>query len=265
MLWHLGTMTFGNDDWLGSVYPEGLASSRRLSYYATLFRAIELNTTFHAIPIAETVARWREQVGEGFRFAVKAPRAVTHDTALAFAGPVLAEFVNVVRGLGPHLGPVLLQLPPEVTFEQFGGLATLVGSLPEDVRFAVEFRSATWFRRETLNVLRARNIALVAADLEGHPESSEVVPTADFLYVRLLGRHGKYPDQTRERFDPTPRLIDWQRRIAAAASEADVGECWVFFNDDYAGHAPATLRRFAKVARVPLPAPPVKQRSLFGP
>lgn len=263
MRWPLGTMTFGNDDWLGTVYPEGLGVSRRLGYYATLFPAIELNTTFHAIPTAETVARWREQVGEGFRFAVKAPRAVTHDRALAFAGPVLAEFVEVIRGLGPQLGPVLLQLPPEVTFEQFGGLRALLDAAPDDVRLAVEFRSATWFRRETLELLRARNVALVAAELEGHPESAEVVPTADFLYVRLLGRHGKYPDQTRERFDPTPRLIDWHRRIVAAASKAGVGECWAFFNDDYAGHAPATLRRFAKVARVPLPEPPVKQRSLF--
>ncbi|HEX6984504.1 MAG TPA: DUF72 domain-containing protein, partial [Planctomycetaceae bacterium] len=197
------------------------------------------------------------------RFAVKASRAVTHDLPLAAAGPAMNAFLAAVRQLGEALGPVLLQLPPEVGFERFDGLAALLGGLPRDVRFAVEFRSATWFRAETFDLLRAHGVALVAAELEGHPESATVVPTADFLYVRLLGRHGRFPDETRERFDPTPRLIDWHRRIAAAAAGGAVGECWVFFNNDYAGHAPATLRRFARVARVPLPEGPVKQRKLF--
>lgn len=259
----LGTTGYDNPGWAGTFFPEGLPRSKRLEHYATRFEAIELNTTFHALPTAERVHRWRERSGGRLRFAVKASRAVTHAGPLAGAAPAMAEFVAAVREFGDRLGAVLLQLPPEVTAAQSDGLAALLDSVPGDVRCAVEFRSPTWFRGETFDLLRGRNVALVAAELEGHPESAAIVPTADFLYVRLLGRHGRYPDETFERFDPTPRLIDWHRRIMAAAATAAVGECWVLFNNDYAGHVPATLRRFAKIARVDLPEGPVKQRSLF--
>ncbi len=263
MRFRLGTTGYHNPGWAGTFYPEGLSRAKWLAYYASRFDAIELNTTFHAMPTAEKVRRWAERVGEDFEFAVKATRAVTHDLPLSQAAPVLAVFLDAVRELGGRLGPVLLQLPPEATVEQLPGLAVLLDALPDDVKFAIEFRSATWFRSEMFDLCRARNVAVVAAELEGHPESAGIIPTADFLYVRLLGRHGRFPDETRERFDPTPRLIDWHRRIVAAASESDVRECWVLFNTDYAGHAPATLCRFAKIARVPLAGGPAKQRKLF--
>lgn len=264
MRWRLGTAGYHYSGWAdGRFYPERLPQSKWLAHYASRFDAIELNTTFHATPTTEKVRKWRERVGEGFDFAVKASRSVTHEAPLGQAPRAMAEFLAVMRELGDRLGPVLLQLPPEVTAEQMDGLRTLLESLPDDMRFAVEFRSATWFRAETLDLLRARNVALVATELEGHPESATVVPTADFLYVRLLGRHGRFPDETRERFDPTPRLIDWYRRIVTAASTAEVKECWVVFNNDYAGHAPATLRRFARIARVPMPEGPARQGELF--
>lgn len=264
MRWRLGTAGYHYSGWAdGRFYPDGMPQSKWLGYYASRFDAIELNTTFHAMPTAEKVRKWRGRVGQEFRFAVKASRTVTHEGPLEQAGPAMAEFLAVARELGDRLGPVLLQLPPEVTAEQTDGLATLLESLPGDVRFAIEFRSATWFRAGTFELLRARNVALVAAELEGHPESSAITPTANFLYVRLLGRHGRFPDETRERFDPTPRLIDWHRRIVEASRQADAKECWVVFNNDYAGHAPATLRRFAKIAGVSLAEGPARQGELF--
>lgn len=263
MRWRLGTTGYHNPGWADIFYPEGLPHSKWLSHYATRFDAIELNTTFHAMPTEDRVRKWAERVSGDFRFAVKAPRAVTHEVPLAYAAPVMEEFLAAVRALGGRLGPVLLQLPPEVSFEQVDGLAALLDELPNDIRFAVEFRSATWFRGEAFELLRSKNVAVVAAELEGHPESRAVVPTADFLYVRLLGRHGRFPDETHERFDPTPRLIDWHRRILTAAEASDVTECWVLFNNDYAGHAPATLRRFSKIAKVPLAEGPAKQQTLF--
>ena len=262
MRWRLGTMTFGLADWAGTFYPERLPKARWLGHYASRFDAIELNSTFHAVPAAETVAKWLEQVESGFRFAVKAPRSVTHDGPTV-AGTVLPEFFDIVREFGDAIGPVLFQFPQEVTYSQFAAVRALLSEVPREFRVAVEFRSASWFRGEVYELLRGQNVALVAAELEGHPESAGIVPTADFLYVRLLGRHGRFPDAKTERFDATPRLIDWHRRILAAAERCGAGECWVFFNDDYAGHAPATLRRFAGVAKVSLPEEPVKQRKLF--
>lgn len=265
MRWRLGTTGYHNPGWAGTFYPEGLAQARWLPYYATRFDAIELNTTFHAMPTREKVLRWRERVGDGFRFALKAFRGITHDTPLASSAPLLEEFVAAVGVLGESLGPILLQLPPDVTFQQLDGLAALLGRLPDAIRVAIEFRSPDWFVGETFDLLRERNVCLVAADLEGHPESRAVVPTADFLYVRLLGRHGRFPDETRERFDPTPRLIEWHDRITAAVADGGVRETWVLFNNDFAGHAPATARRFATLAGLPGPGGPAKQRKLFEP
>lgn len=263
MLYRLGTTGYHNPGWAGTFYPEGLTQSRWLTYYASRCNAIELNNTFHAMPTPEKVRRWRDRVGDHCRVALKATRAITHDVSLEYAIPALHEFIDAARHLGPALGPILLQLPPGVGIEQRAGLAKLLDELPHDIRFAIEFRTASWFQPDIFELLEAKKVALVAAELEGHPESSTIVPTADFLYIRLLGRHGRYPDETYERFDPTPRLIDWHHRIEAAIASTEMRECWVLFNNDYAGHAPATLRRFAKICGAPLSEPAAKQRELF--
>ena len=82
-VWRLGTIGFAYDDWAGPFYPDGLKADRRLGWYAKRFGTIELDTTFYATPRAEVVKRWAAATPDGFRFAVKAPREVTHDPGLA--------------------------------------------------------------------------------------------------------------------------------------------------------------------------------------
>jgi uncharacterized protein YecE (DUF72 family) len=254
-------MGLAYDDWLGPFYPPKTPKNRWLAYYAGCFDAIEMNTTFHAVPTPERVAGWAATVPENFRFAVKASKQATHDVPLSAAREPLALFVDSVRSFGSHLGPIVLQLPPWCGAEQTAGLRTLLESLPADLRFAVEFRSADWLGEPTFDLLARYNVAFVGLEHEDHPRHALVRATADFLYVRIVGKHGRYDDVGREVFDPTEQLETWWRRIEAAAGP-EVREVWVMFNNDFAGFAPATLRRFARIAGVDLPTPE-RQRGLF--
>ena len=264
MRWRLGTTGYFNRGWRGPFFPPGLPQAKWLSHYATRFDAIELNTTFHAVPTADRVRGWAAKVPDDFRFSLKAPRAVTHECDLARAAGPLAEFLDVAAGLGPKLGVVLLQFGPHHGAGELPDLDRLLATLPPSVRFAAEFRDASWLAPPTYRVLRDRGVALVASDLDDLPAAAGIVPTADFLYVRLLGKHGRFETDDHEIFDPTDRLVWWRDRLARACDAAGPAAAWVLSNNDFAGHAPATLRRFAGLAGVPLPGDAVKaQAGLF--
>ena len=244
--WRLGTIGFGYDDWAGVFYPDGLKSVDYLSFYARHFDTVELDTTFHAAPTPDRVAKWAAATPEAFRFCVKTPKEVTHaEGRLSAPGRVdaMLRFVDAVRAFGPKLGVVLVQFPP--TFEASGSkdLRTFLAALPEDVRFAIEFRSATWDTDATAEFLREFRCAWVAADYLDR-EPWDVVPTADFLYVRWVGRHGVYPTLDRERIDATERLAWWKQRVERCAGVTTV---WGLVNNDYTGYAVATCNRMKRL------------------
>lgn len=265
MEWRLGGMGYAYSDWKRVFYSEKCAPSDWLGEYSRQFDCVELNVTFHAVPAIEVWRRWFEQTGENFRFAVKAPRAVTHDRPLRDGVELFTTFLKSAMELGTKLGPVVLQLPPHVTVDALPDLERLLARTPDRVAMAVEFRSDTWRRDEVYDALTKYRAACVAAEHEDHPAGAEIVPTSDFNYVRLVGKHGRFDSEDRERFDPTPLLKQWHERLTRAA--ARVSTTWVMFNNDLAGHAPASLRRFAHLAGVPAGEPPVvrmeRQRLLF--
>ena len=268
MRWRLGTTGYFNRGWRGPFFPPGLPQAKWLSFYASRFDAIELNTTFHALPTRDRVRGWAAKVPADFRFSLKAPRTVTHEGPLAFAAEPLAEFLDVAGELGDKLGCVLLQFGPHHTADELPALRKLLAPLPARhpaVRFAAEFRHGSWLAPPTYRALREVGAALVASDLEELPAAAGIVPTADFLYVRLLGKHGRYETDDHEIVDPTPRLTWWRDRLRRAVDRADPAVVWMLSNNDFAGHAPATLRRFAGLAGAPLPGDAVAtQADLFA-
>lgn len=273
--WRLGTIGFAYDDWAGPFYPEGLRAERRLAWYAQRFGAIELDTTFYATPRVEVVRRWAAATPDGFRFAIKAPREVTHDPGLIPSAEhisALADrfnaFLDVMRELGGKLGVVLLQYPPACRVDLFEELSDFLHGLPRDVAYAVELRHASWWTEQTVTLLRELNathglrIAWVGADYPT-PEVAGVSPgdelqggkrnrplplihTGEFMYVRWVGNHGQLPRSDAEVLDPTPRLRWWADRLGPLLrAGSPVREVYGFFGNSYAGHAPATCRRFA--------------------
>jgi uncharacterized protein YecE (DUF72 family) len=244
--WRLGTIGFGYDDWAGVFYPEGMKSVDYLPFYARHFDTVELDTTFHATPTAERVRHWAAGTPDDFRFCVKSPKDVTHaDGRLTAPGRVdaMLRFVDAVREFGDKLGVVLVQFPPSFDAGAAGDLRTFLGAMPQDVRFAVEFRHPSWDAGPTADLLREFRCGWVAADyLTRDPWVIE--PTTDFLYVRWVGRHGAYPTLDRERIDVTERLQWWKRRVDACAGVQTV---WGFVNNDYTGYAIETCNRMKRI------------------
>jgi uncharacterized protein YecE (DUF72 family) len=215
----IGTSGYQYDHWRGVFYPEGLPKSRWFAFYAERFDTVEINNTFYCLPDPGTFDAWRAAAPEGFLFALKYSRFGTHLKHLRDPQMHLPRFVERARRLGPHLGPVLVQLPPRWT-PDVARLAEFLEGIPPG-RWAVEVRDARWLREDVYAVLRAHGVALVTHDLlPDHPE----MPTAGWMYLRFHGarRYGA-------------ELAGVAARVRAhLAAGRDV---YAYFNNDLQGHA----------------------------
>jgi uncharacterized protein YecE (DUF72 family) len=186
----VGTSGWSYKEWKGSFYPPKLPADEMLRFYAGHFPTVEVNNSFYRIPAERVLATWAEQVPPEFRFVLKASRRVTHNHRLADEDGSLAYFLRAVNPLGNRLGPTLFQLPP--TFKKdLDRLRNFLERLPRRWAAAMEFRHPTWFTDEVYELLRARDVALVAVDEdEAEGGGSPLVPTASWGYLRL--RRGVY-------------------------------------------------------------------------
>jgi uncharacterized protein YecE (DUF72 family) len=207
----------------------GLPQRRWLEHYATLFDTVEVNSTFYRLPGIEAVRGWVEQSPDGFRFAVKMSRYLTHIRRLGGLETGIPLFYERIVPLArsPKLGPVLWQLPP--TFKRDDErLATTLAALPGG-RHAFEFRHPTWYAEEVYALLESHSAALVIPDSPRYP-FRELVLTADWTFVRLhhgtRGRNGNYSET---------ELREWAERIDGwRAAGTDV---YAYFNNDWEGYA----------------------------
>lgn len=259
--WYIGTMGFGYRDWQGAFYPDKLPKNQQLAYYVGRFNALEMDSTFYGTPKPDTVARWRETAPDGFVFCPKAPREISHDLRLTgAAADVLALFVEVMQTLGDRLGPILLQFPPDFRVAERAALAAFLPQLPGGARYAVELRHRSWWSDETADLLRAHAVCWAAADYIYLPK--EIRRTADFLYLRFLGRHGQFAVKSHEQVDKTEELRAWRAKASAHTGDG-VPDVYAFFNDDYAGHAPATANRLRALLGMEVEEGPPQQGRLF--
>ena len=222
---HVGTSGYNYPEWKGSFYPADLPASKMLAYYAARFTCVEINYTFYRMPTAKAVAGWATAVPPAFVFALKAPQRITHHRRLKDVDEPLTYFKDVLRTLGPQLGPLLFQLPPNFRKETTR-LGDLLAMLPRDLRVAFEFRHHSWFDDDVYALLRAWNAALCVADTE--KGTTPLVPTADFGYLRL--RDQDYTDA---------ELADWAARLRSEAWR----DAYVFFKHEESGTGPALARR----------------------
>jgi uncharacterized protein YecE (DUF72 family) len=164
------------------------AEGSHLQRYASLFNAVEINSCFYRPHRLSTYERWAASVPEGFRFAVKLPKAITHEARLVDAVSDLDQLLSEVAGLGRKLGPILIQLPPSLAFEH-----DVVASFFKELRarfvgdVVLEPRHATWFTPEVEAMLVAARIARVAADPARVPAASEPAGFSKLVYLRLHG------------------------------------------------------------------------------
>jgi uncharacterized protein YecE (DUF72 family) len=224
----VGTSGWNYDDWRGRLYPEGVGPSRWLRRYAEVFNTVEVNSTFYRLASREGVKRWVEQTPDGFEFAVKASRYLTHVKRLRDIGQGVERFYERIEPLVEpgKLGPVVWQFP--ATFRRDDEL--LAGALPllPRGRHCFEFRHESWFTKAVYELLGRHGAALVIGDHPRWPFQAREL-TTDWTLVRLhhgrRGRRGNYSER---------ELEEWTRRIAQWRRRADV---LVYFNNDWEGFA----------------------------
>jgi len=226
-----GTSGFSYKEWVGAFYPEKLPAKGMLAYYATRLPIVEINNTFYRMPNEAAIAAWRAQVPESFRFAIKAPRRITHVKRLKGCETELELLFKALGALGPSLGSILFQLPPYAKID-VAALAAFVALLPPGCRAAFEFRNESWFDREVYAVLEGRNLALVHSEGD-RALTQELRWTADWAYLRL--RRVVYTQGD---------LETWLERVRAA----NLVEAQLFFKHEDQATGPLLAGQFQRLA-----------------
>jgi uncharacterized protein YecE (DUF72 family) len=253
----VGTSAFTAAGWPGSFYPEGMKPADYLSYYATRFDTVEVDSTFYRAPSPATVRGWYNKTPPGFLFAAKVPQTITHEKVLVDCQAELKGFLAAMDGLGEKLGPLLFQFgyfnrKAFKSAEEFlSRLRPFLAKLPKGYRFALEIRNRNWLDPRLVETLREHNLALALIDQAWMPGIGEVLEkidpiTADFTYVRWLGDRKGIENLTQS-WDKT--VVDRQAGLRewVAAFRKFVArniKIFAFANNHYAGHAPATVELF---------------------
>jgi uncharacterized protein YecE (DUF72 family) len=223
-------------DWRGRLYPEGLGRARWLARYAEVFDTVEVNSTFYRLASRDAVARWVEDTPDGFLFAAKASRYLTHVRRLREIEPGIHRYYERIMPLveSDKLGPVVWQFPATFRRER-DALERVAGmlELAPAGRHCFEFRHESWFDEEVYSLLREHRAALVIGDHPKWPFQAHEL-TTDWTLVRLhhgrRGRRGNYSES---------ELDEWARRIAGWSRRAEV---FVYFNNDWEGFAVENAR-----------------------
>lgn len=205
-----------------------------LARYATRFDAVEINSTFYRLPLARTLARWRDETPA--HFSVKVPQSITHESALRRAKPALVEFVERARLLAPKLGPLLVQLPKSHHFD-----ARLTTSFLKTLRSLYEGpvvwepRHVTWFTGRADDLLARHDVARVAADPRCAPEAGLPGGSSQQLYYRLHGSPRLYYSSYEPAF--LDQLADSIRTAITLPAPARPREIWCIFDNTALGAA----------------------------
>lgn len=224
----VGTSGWQYKDWREVLYPPEVPQRLWLEEYTRHFPTVESNNAFYRLPSRETFAAWREHTPDGFVVAVKASRYLTHMKRLRDPEEPVRRLLTHAEGLGDRLGPVLLQLPPNLRAD----VRVLDGCLrcfPREVRVALEPRHPSWWTPEVRALLERRGVALCWADRRARP-ATPLWRTADWGYVRFHEGIAR----------PWPRygaraLTTWAHRIADTWPEDS--DVFVYFNNDPGGAA----------------------------
>ena len=240
----IGTSGYHYNHWRGVFYPEHLAKSQWLSYYAQQFDTVEINNTFYHLPTAAAFDSWKKQAPAGFCYAVKFSRYGSHFMRLKEPCSTLGNFLPVAKRLKQTLGPILVQLPPRWSVN-VQRLDEFLAAAPRRLRFAVEFRDERWLCPDVFKVLERHHAALCIHDmLKSHPR----LVTANWTYLRYHGDHysGSYSEQH------LASEAKWINHQLAAGRDV-----FAYFNNDAQGYAVQNAtnlkskirRRFLRVNR----------------
>lgn len=269
---HIGCQSWSYDDWVTPpagdtvFYPHGTKQSEMLPLYARVFDTIEVDSTAYGVPRASTVAGWYEKTPENFRFSLKVPSTITHELSLRPESYTLIdEFAGAAAALGKKLAMILIQLPAsfEASKENGANFRDFVARLPKDVPFAVEFRHAGWFVDWTCEELAAAGVSLALVEgkwVDNEAMFGAVQAAGENAYIRIMGERDLAHFDRIYR-DRQETLSQWADLIKGLDSQ----KVFVYIDNYFEGHAPATANKLKDLLGIPAVSPETleDQPSLF--
>ncbi len=252
------------------MYDAGTRPEGYLREYADEFCSVEIDSTFYGTPPPDRVRKWAAQVPDGFTFALKLSREITHDRRLLGARELVEEFVASALEFGDKLEAILIQTAPDFVPAELEAVETFVRELPAGPRWAFEVRDKDWFHGEPhqrlRDVLGTHGVALAVSDGPFVPLDVMLHefrrPTASHAYVRWLGTRESVPRFDELVIDRGAEIERWADAIRDTAPQ--LTRLSGYANNQYAGHSPGTLRMLYAALGVPHDRPHrIAQTSLF--
>lgn len=227
---YIGTSGWSYKHWKEHFYPPKLKATEWLAFYAKTFSVTEINTTFYHLPKEQTVLNWIEKVPEGFKFCPKISRYITHMKKLREPEEPLKRFFDIFQSVKHFLGPILVQLPPALKFNQSRAdhFFSLLKSNYYEYEFVLEIRHDSWLQEESITLMKKYDIGFVVSQSEQFPYSEAI--TAKNIYIRFHGPRELYASGYSDEM-----LFWFAEKFRSHIKEGHT--LWAFFNNDIQGHA----------------------------
>jgi uncharacterized protein YecE (DUF72 family) len=255
-LFNIGTSGWSYNEWTGPVYPPGFKAAKKFDFYARLFATVEINSSFYHIPGETVVENWARKAPDGFTFAAKIYKGITHDAKLEprKIGNMLGTCMNHLRPLDAKIHSYLLQLPPSFTrndprhLDDLGKFLTSWARNWPPEKLVVEFRNQSWFTDDTYRLLRDHEATYCVVIEPGLPQD-QVVTFPKKSYVRF---HGFGTNPMFNYNFTTEEIQDWTVKLKALAGKID-GTVHVYFNNHFSGYAVQNAQTLMDFLEVPHP------------
>jgi uncharacterized protein YecE (DUF72 family) len=234
---YIGTSGWHYNDWIGRFYPREITGYNELRYHSEHFNTVENNSSFYRIASEPTYKTWNRMTPDGYKFSIKLNKFITHTHRLQLSDDVrerVSYILSTTQVLGDKLGAILIQLPASFKYD-LPRVDEFLAYFTEEVRakahpfdIAIEFRNQHWFVDEVYDMLRAHNVALVAAQSSRWPGQRQL--TADFAYIRMHGPGKLFASSYSKQ-----ELETWADYIQNISPKTK--RIYVYFNNDFYGYA----------------------------
>lgn len=185
---YIGCSGFYNNDWKGALYPENAPSKDFLSLYSKTFNAVEINSTFYRKPTSKTLLKWHDETPDEFRFFIKIPKTVTHQSRLENSKDEIAQFCDHIQGsLKDKLSGFLYQLPPSFKNTE-ENMERIINNIDPRFLNVIEFRHHSWWQKEIFDLLKKHNMVFSGVSFPGNLPEDLIINHPDILYYRLHGK-----------------------------------------------------------------------------
>jgi uncharacterized protein YecE (DUF72 family) len=239
----VGCSGWSYEDWLGPFYPKNAKPQDYLGLYSRVFDCVEIDSTFYRAPSPLMVKHWYSSTPEGFTFAPKIPKRITHDQHLENSESYMNHFTTVLGQLHEKLGPLVVQLPPSFKNpKHLKALTNFITSLDRTKKCAIEFRHKSWFDPEVEKLLTSSNVCQIWSVNQYLTTPAAV--TADFVYLRLVGDRA-ISEFNKVQRDQRGAMKTWAETLQGVGDS--VRERFVFFNNHFAGFGPGSANEFRRL------------------